>query len=318
MSNTPSPAGRVRPTRTRSFRVGVAVSLVAVTFLVLPTLRADAAPAAIGLGTANSFGVLAGSGITNTNATTITGDIGTFPTTTETGFGSITQTGTNHAGDAVTQQAKSDLVTAYNSAAAATPTATGLVDLVGTTLTTGVYAGGALSNSGALTLDAQGDPNAVFIFQAASTLITSSASTVLLVNGAQSCNVFWQVGSSATLGTNSSLVGTVMALTSITANSGAVVQGRLLARNGAVTMDNNTITRQGCATSAPTPTTGATPTTASGGSGSSGGAGSGSGSGSSGGSGSGSSGGSGSGASTTTTPGSSTSTSIPRRLSFTG
>ena len=262
---------------------------------MLPTLRADAATA-VGLGTADSFGVLAGSGITNTNATTITGDIGTFPTTTETGFGSITQTGTNHAGDAVTQQAKNDLVTAYDTAAAATPTATGLVDLVGLTLTTGVYSGGTLSNSGALTLDAQGNPDAVFIFQAASTLITASASTVLLVNGAQSCNVFWQVGSSATLGTTRRMVGTVIALTDITANTGATIQGRLLARNGAVTMDNNTITRQGCATATPTPTT--------------------TGSGSSGGSEqrSGSADGSGAGGSTpTTNPGSGTSTSIPRR-----
>ncbi|MBP2643510.1 MAG: hypothetical protein H6Q67_1397 [Firmicutes bacterium] len=196
----------------------------------------------VNLGTATNFAVLAGAGITNTGPTTITGDVGTFPTTTETGFGSVTIIGTNHAGDAVTQGAKTDLVTAYNDAVGRTPTATVSGDIGGQTLTPGVYQStSSLGITGPLTLDAQGDPNAVFIFQISSTLITSSESSVVLINDAQACEIFWQVGSSATLGTGSAFQGTILALTSITATTGAGVNGRLLARNGAVTLDTNTI-----------------------------------------------------------------------------
>jgi uncharacterized protein YjbI with pentapeptide repeats len=145
-------------------------------------------------------------------------------------------------------QAKADLVTAYVAAAAAAP-ATPVVasTLGGLTLTPGVYSGGALDLTGTVTLDAQGNPNAVFVFQAASTLITASASQVKLVNGASPCNVYWQVGSSATLGTTTSFPGTILALTSITLNTGATVEGRMLARNGAVTLDSNTINAPDCA-----------------------------------------------------------------------
>nr|MDQ3371322.1 ice-binding family protein [Actinomycetota bacterium] len=114
-------------------------------------------------------------------------------------------------------------------------------------------ASGTFEITGALTLDAQGDPDAVFIFQTDSTLITASASRVVLINGAQACNVFWQIGSSATLGTNSSFAGNILALTSITATTGATVDGRLLARNGAVTLDSNTITASQCAVAVPVP-----------------------------------------------------------------
>jgi hypothetical protein len=126
--------------------------------------------------------------------------------------------------------------------------------LDGATLTAGVYdsAAGTFLNSGTLTLDGQGDPNAVFIFQMASTLITASASTVDLINGARSCNIFWQVGSSATLGTDSTFRGTILALTSIQVTTGVIVEGRVLARNASVTLDTDTITRAGCA---PRPTT---------------------------------------------------------------
>lgn len=200
------------------------------------------------LGTATNFAILAGSGITNTGPTTIKGDVGTFPTTTETGFGTITIIGTNHAGDAVTQAAKTNLVVAYNDAASRTPATTVSGDIGGQTLTPGVYnSSSSLGITGTLTLDAQGDPNAVFIFQVGSTLITASNSSVVLINGAKTCNVFWQVGSSATLGTGSTFQGTILALTSITATTGAVVNGRLLARNGAVTLDTNTITISICA-----------------------------------------------------------------------
>lgn len=222
-----------------------------VVFAVVLTLsRAGliSAATAVDLGTAEGFGVLAGSGITNTGTTTITGDVGTYPTTTETGFGSVTITGTNHAGDAVTQGAKTDLTTAYNDAAgqASNSDLTGQ-DLGGMTLTPGTYTFSSSAGlTGALTLNALGNPNAVFIFQIGSTLTTASSSSVVLTNGAQSCNVFWQVGSSATLGTNSTFVGTIMALTSITLTTGVEVDGRVLARNGAVTLDTNTITVAVC------------------------------------------------------------------------
>jgi len=203
----------------------------------------------VNLGTATGFAVLAGAGITNTGPTTITGDVGTFPTTTETGFGTVTIIGTNHAGDAVTQGAKNDLVTAYNDAAGRVPFTVVAGDLGGQTLVAGVYqSSSSLGITGTLTLDAQGDPNAVFIFQMGSTLTTAAEnSNVVLINGAQACNVFWQVGSSATLGTNTTFQGTILALTAITATTGAVVNGRLLARNDAVILDTNTITATICA-----------------------------------------------------------------------
>jgi LPXTG-motif cell wall-anchored protein len=214
----------------------------------------------VNLHTADSFAVLAGSGITNTGPTTITGDIGTFPTPSETGFGSITQNGTNHDGDAVTQGAKTDLTTAYNDAAGR-PSGNEPVELGGLTLTAGGYTSPTFGLTGTLTLDAQGDPNAEFIFQAGSTLITASDSRVLLINGASPCNVVWQIGSSATFGTRTQFVGDVLAHDSITATTNATFQGRLLARGGAVTLDTNTITNAACAAvTTPTPTPTPTPT----------------------------------------------------------
>jgi hypothetical protein len=145
----------------------------------------------------------------------------------------------------VAVQAKNDLTTAYNDAAARPSTATVPVELGGTTKRPGVYQSpaGTFGITGTLTLDARGNPDAVFIFQAASTLITASASSVNLVNGAQASNVFWKVGSSATLGTYSILRGNVLALASITVTTGVTVDGRALARNAAVTLDTNTIIR---------------------------------------------------------------------------
>ena len=173
-----------------------------------------------------------------------------------------------HAADAAAAQAQSDLVIAYDDAAGRAPTASIAGDLVGQTLPTGVYnSSGPILVSGTLTLDGQGDPTAVFIFQIASTLITASASNISLINGVQACNVFWQVGSSATLGTASNFTGTIMALTSISVTTAATVEGRALARNGAVTLDNNVFTTPGCDTSttttteAPTTTTTEAPTT---------------------------------------------------------
>ena len=200
---------------------------------------------AVDLGTASDFSVLAGAGITNSGATTINGNVGTFPTTTITGFGPVILNGVNHAGDSVTQNAKIDLLTAYNDAAgrSATTTYAPIFDLVGLTLTPGVYKdSSSFSLSGSLKLDALGNPNAVWIFQAGSTLITAAGSNISLLGGAQAANVFWQVGSSATLGTASTVEGNILAFTDISLNTGATVNGRLLALSGAVTLLSNTIT----------------------------------------------------------------------------
>lgn len=207
------------------------------------------AQAPVNLGTASDFAVLAGAGISNTGATTINGNVGTFPTTSMTGFGTVILNGVNHGGDAVTQQAKIDLVTAYNDAAGRAPTTSfgPAFDLGGLTLTNGVYNGSSsFGLTGTLTLDAQGDRNAVWVFQTGSSLITASGSGISLLGGAQACNIFWQVGSSATLGSGSSFSGTIMALTSITLDNGATLDGAALARNGAVTLDANTITLAIC------------------------------------------------------------------------
>ncbi len=160
----------------------------------------NAAQAPIGLGTADSFGVLGGSTVTNTGASVISGDLGVSPGKAVTGFPpGLVNNGTIHSADGVATGAQADLTTAYNLAAGQQATATVGAELGGRTFTSGVYKGNVLGLTGALTLDAQGDPSAVFIFQSASTLITASASRVVLINGASPCNVYWQVGSSATL-----------------------------------------------------------------------------------------------------------------------
>lgn len=209
---------------------------------------ATAAQAPVNLRTADAFAILAGSAITNTGPSTINGDMGLAPGTSVTGFPPATLNGTAHITDAVASIAQNDLTTAYNDTAGRGPVTAIPADIGGLTLTEGVYGqASALGLTGAVRLDAQGDPNAVFIFQAGTSLTTASASTVQMINGAQACNVFWKVGSSATLGTTSTMVGNVMALSSITLNNAVTVQGRILARNGAVTLINDTITRVPCA-----------------------------------------------------------------------
>src|SRR6478672_3685054 len=163
---------------------GVAVGSAALLVLVAPGASAAVMP--VPLGTASSFVVLAGAGITNTGPTTLNGDLGTFPTPSITGAGSLTLTGTNHAADAVTQGAKGALVTAYDNAAGQGPATPIAADLAGQTLAPGVYnSASSIGLSGALTLNGGGNPRAVFVFQAGSTLTTATASSVLLVNGAQ-------------------------------------------------------------------------------------------------------------------------------------
>ncbi|MDP9243508.1 MAG: ice-binding family protein [Chloroflexota bacterium] len=243
------------------FSAGIAVTL-AMGMLAAGQPARAAGPAPVGLGTAEPFAVLAGTpAVTNTGPTTITGDLGIHPGASVTGFPPGTVNGAVHAADAVALQAKSDLVIAYNDAAGRTPfTTVAGGTLGGKTLVAGVYnAGGAtLDLTGTLTLDGQNDPNSVWIFQATSDLVTASSSSVAFINGGQPCNVFWQVTSSATLGSGSSFVGTIMALTSITMASGVTLNGRALARNGDVTLINDTITRSTCATSNAAPSPSAT------------------------------------------------------------
>jgi hypothetical protein len=169
--------------------------------------------------------------------------------------------GTIHSADAAAAAAQAALTAAYNDAAGRTPFTPIPADIGGLTLGPGVYrAPVSLGITGTVTLDGGGDPNAVFIFQIPSTLTTASASVVRLINGAQACNVFWQVGSSATLGTGSTFAGNILALTSITVTTGTTIAGRALARGGAVTLDTNAITRPDQCLVGPTPTPTPTPT----------------------------------------------------------
>ena len=221
----------------------VAVFTIVFVFALGLAMQSKAATA-VNLNTAGSFGILAGSGITNVGTSVVNGDIGSFSTVSITGFppGLVTLPGSNHAGDGVTQGAKTDLTNAYNAAAGQTAV-TAATELGGTTKTPGVYdsLSGTFQITGVLTLDAEGDPNAVFIFKTATTLITAGASSVNLINGAKASNVFWQVGSSATLGGASDFKGTILALTDISLGDGADIYGRALARNGAVTLSGVSI-----------------------------------------------------------------------------
>jgi Ice-binding-like/Bacterial Ig-like domain (group 3) len=229
-------------------RLALALTLAAATAAAIgmagaPGAKADTAP--ISLGSAANYAVLAASTVTNTGATTVSGNLGLSPGTSVTGFPPGQVTGNIDVANSAALQAQNDLTAAYNAAAASPVTATIPVELGGTTETPGVYASpaGTFGITGTLTLDAQGDPNAVFIFEAASTLITASSSNVVLINGAQASNVFWVVGSSATLGTYSVLQGNILAQASITVTTGVTLDGRALARTAAVTLDADTITR---------------------------------------------------------------------------
>ena len=243
---------------------------------IMPSISnaADSATDTVDLGTASAYAVLAYSTITNVGSTTISGiaggyvdgnvggNIGVYPNTSITGFPpGVVSDGTIQIASDDAKLAMEDLSDAFIDASSRTYTQdlTGQ-DLGGLTLTPGVYSFSSSAQlTGELTLDAQGDENAVFIFQIASTLTTASGSSVSLIGDARFCRVFWSVGSSATLGSNSDFRGHILASTSITANTGAFIQGQLLALNGAVTLDSNDIINGFCATIG-TETTGSTET----------------------------------------------------------
>ena len=250
------------------------IVILMISVLLVPR-TAHAAETTVDLGTTSTFAILAGETITNTGTTVISGDagsdIGIHPGSAFPGMAGVVTTGTIHLADAVAEQAKQDLVIAYNDAASRTPTITFTEtdnQLGGKTLTTGVYAFGHadtanLTAASPLILDAQGDPDAVFIFQASSDLVFASGSVVQLINGARYCRVFWQVSSDVTINTTATFVGHIFALNSIWVRTGATVQGQLLARNGEVTLDSDTIVNGLCPalnTPSPTGSAGGSPT----------------------------------------------------------
>lgn len=207
-------------------------------------LITGAASGAIVLGAAEPFAVLGASTVTNTGLSVLTGDVGVSPGTAITGFGPGIVIGTVHSNDAVAMQAQIDVSSAYNVLAgmAMTQDLSGM-DLGGMTLAPGVYRFSSFAQlTGVLTLDGQGQTDPEFIFQIGSTFVTASNALVRTINGADACDVFYQVGSSVTLGTGTTLEGTLIALASDTLTTGSIVNGRIIALNGAVTLDSSTVT----------------------------------------------------------------------------
>lgn len=252
--------------------------------LVMASPIAFAAQSTVDLGTAAPFAVLSGTpNITDAgNASAITGNVGLSPAS-GAGIGLLCSqvTGTIYSVDAagplpcritngpLLVTAKNDLTAAFTDAAGRTPVTTVPTELGGTTKTAGVYVSNATTfqitaGAGPLVIDAQGDPSAVFIFEMAATgtgLTVGPGSTVSLVNGAQACNVFWRVDT-ASINTTAVFKGNILALTSITVANGANIEGRLLARNGNVTLINDTITRADCAATTTSTSTGSSSTAA--------------------------------------------------------
>jgi len=229
----------------------LAVSIATVVALLGGTANA-AIVGTVPLATAAKYSVLAGSTVTNTGGSVLNRSIGLWPGASVTGFppGHVVPPATINKANAAAHAAKNDLTTAYINAKGRPVNFTTTSNLANKHLQAGVYSGPSkspLSLTGPLVLDGAGNLNSVFIFQTDSTLITASASTVTLINGAQECNVFWQVGSSATLGSGSVFRGTIMALASVTVNSGVTVHGRALARSAAVTLINDVFVSPTCA-----------------------------------------------------------------------
>ena len=246
---SPSPVLALNTTYTATITTGaqdIFGNGLAANFTWTFTTAALACQASVPLNSAASFEILAGSTVTNTGPTVITGgDLGLSPGSAVTGFppGVLTLPAVMHVTDPIAAQAELDLTAAYNYAAGVQGAAVLPSDMSGLTFTPGVYKTSSTVqlSTGNVTLDAQGNANAVFIFQIGSTLTTIGSTHVILAGSAQAKNVFWQVGSSATLGTNSSFEGTILALQSITLDTGASMVGRALARNGAVSMDTNAV-----------------------------------------------------------------------------
>lgn len=202
---------------------------------------ASTSPAAVNLATAGNFGILAGTAVNNTGATTVDAEVGVGPGTTLTGFPPGTATAT-HINDATTTQAQLNLASAFTDAAGRTPvTSITTTNLAGQALGPGVFSAGSLTNSGAVTLNALGDTTATFIIISNTTLTADSTSQVVLTNGARADNVYWIVGTSATLGQNSVWYGNILADQSITLDTGARIFGRALSQSGSITMDTNVI-----------------------------------------------------------------------------
>jgi hypothetical protein len=222
--------------------------VIPVQTVVQPTISVGGSSGSSGLASLTNLAILAGSGVTNTGATTITGDLGLSPGTSVGGFPPGILNGTLHINDSIANQAKIDLTSAYNDAAGRTSTdiVTLSGNIGGLTLTPGLYksTSSLAISSGDLTFDAKGNANAVFIIQIASSLTTTSGRQVILSGGASAANIFWQVGSSATFGTTSVLKGTFLVMQSITFNTGATLDGKALTRTGAITMAGNTIVKQ--------------------------------------------------------------------------
>lgn len=227
----------------RNFSYGVALLA---TVILCTAQQGAQAVSSVPLGTASTYGVIATTTVTNTGSTVVTGDLAISPGTSLTGFPGAPNgvvTGATHLADSAATQAQSDVGIAYTAASALTPTSTVSGPLDGLTLTPGVYSSAtslSLSTNAVLTLN--GNSSSVWVFQAGSTLGLGSNAHIVFTGGASACNVFWRVGSSATLGSNSQFAGTILADASITLNTGASVDGRLFARTAAVTLDTNVIT----------------------------------------------------------------------------
>lgn len=208
-----------------------------------PVVASSLCPPEIDLGSAATYGVLANTTVINDGATVISGDLGLFPGSSVVGFPPGLVSGTQHVGDTEAEAAQVDLTTAYNDLEARSGATTVAGNIGGQTLLPGLYksTSSLAVSEGDLILDGNGDECASFLFQIASTLTLTTGRKVLLINGAQAANVFWQVGSSATLNAAAVLVGSVLALTAITLETGASVEGRLLAINAAVTLASNSV-----------------------------------------------------------------------------